>query len=115
MGWALSRQSSVLGAEWAWPWMDSCWGQGRWIGSRGFPLWFLQLRAAGQLRAQGTAPQPFVRFLNCTLQCIQAHTQLEPALGPVLQPMVWVSCSFCSPLLPGDPALASWTWASAGH
>lgn len=60
MGWALSGQSLSLGGRVGLAWMDSCWGRGRWFGSRGFPLWFLQLRAAGQLRAQGTATiRPF--------------------------------------------------------
>lgn len=46
--------------------LDSCWGQGRWVGSRGFPLWFLQLRAAGQPHAQGTTT---IRPLSLTAHC----------------------------------------------
>lgn len=112
---------SVLGAEWAWPWMDSCWGQGRWVGSRGFPLWFLQLRAAGQLHAQGTTT---IRPFSLTAHC----NAFKPTLSWSLSSSRWfgfhvpsvLRCSLGTPgpdlcALRPPEALASWTWASAGH
>lgn len=119
-GWAIKTIPRSWGQ---WAWMDSCWGEGGGLES-GFPLRFLQLRAAGQLRP-GHRNHSSV-LLNCTLQCIQAHIQLEPALGPVLQPMFGfhvpsvLRCSLGTPgpdlcALKPPEALASWTWASAGH
>ena len=98
MGWALSRQSLSLGGR------VGLTLDGQLLGSKavdwesGFPTLVPAAQGSRPAPCPGHRNHSSVLF-NCTLQCIQAHTQLEP----VLQPMVWVSCSFCSPLLPGDP------------
>lgn len=69
MGWAPLRQSLSLGGQ-----SGTSLG---WTGRGGSQS--LKLRAAGQLRAP-VLPCSSVLF-NCTLQCIQAHTQLEPSAG----------------------------------
>lgn len=60
----------------------------------------LKLRGSRPAPSPGAAPParspPFSATAHCTLQCIRAHAQLEPAhvRGPLLQPAVWVHVPF---------------------
>lgn len=101
MGWAPTRQSLCLGGRVGLA-LDGRLSGPRAVGC-GLGSHFCPC-SSGQQASEPRVPwQHSSVLLNCTLQCIRAHTQLGPALGPLLQPMVWVSCSFRSLLLPGDP------------